>query len=112
MPMGMAQHAANSFNVFRGDPEDLRTNGTVGFSVMEPVACDVGADDLPEVGKRYAVVLPPQESAVEYYLVSANAGGEERYGRWQLESGVAVTGRSPVVMPDCTAAIQNGAVYR
>jgi hypothetical protein len=31
--------------VFKGDPEDLRGNGPAGFTAMEPVECEVGAED-------------------------------------------------------------------
>ena len=103
MPMGLSQRAADSFDVFRGNPDDLRTGGLAGFSAMEPVACGVGAEDIPEVGKRYILDLPARESPVEYYLVSANAGGEQRYGRWKLGTGGAIQGRNPGVMPNCSA---------
>lgn len=101
MPMGLPQRAADSFDVFRGDMEQLHTSGPTAFSGMESVACEVGATDLPEVGKRYTVDLPTQEAQVEYYLVSANVGSESRYGRWQLDGSGPVKGRNPTVMPEC-----------
>ena len=64
----------------------------------------MGSEELPEVGRRHVVTLPPMESDAEFYLVSAAAEGEDRYGRWKMPDS-PLMGRPPVLMATCTTEV-------
>ena len=68
MPMGLSARAADSYDVFRGDLNEMHTSGTAAFASMDSVACAVSPTSMPEVGERFVVPLPVMQTSAEYYV--------------------------------------------
>ena len=95
--------AADSYDVFRGDLNQLHTSGTAAFASMDSVACGVSPAGMPTVGERFVVSLPIMQTSAEYYLVAPEVVGAKRYGRWK-RANAGLVGRNDSVMPPCSTA--------